>query len=96
MKPPEHREPTGRERQQVLDRFLRQGRLVTMPAKEKNRRIVMEQLAGRFEPGRCYTEQQVNRLLRPVFDDHVRLRRELVDRGLLQRVPDGSSYQRPG
>jgi hypothetical protein len=45
--------------------------------------IILERLALEFEPGVRYPEREVNRILRPFHDDHVTLRRYLVER----RVP---------
>jgi hypothetical protein len=45
-----------------------------------------------FDPGRSYTESEINVRLRQIFDDHVALRRYLVTAGCLERASDGSSY----
>jgi Uncharacterized protein conserved in bacteria (DUF2087) len=42
-------------------------------------------VAGRFEPDRRYAEPEVNDMLMSLHDDHVSLRRYLVDEGLLDR-----------
>lgn len=47
--------------------------------------MVLEYVAGRFEPDRQYAEPEVNELLKSLHDDHVSLRRYLVDEGLLDR-----------
>jgi hypothetical protein len=46
---------------------------------------VLEYLAGRFEPGRDYTEADVNAILGELHDDYVTVRRLLVDERLLER-----------
>jgi len=79
-------------RQKVLNTFLRQGRLVSIPAQLKKRQIVLEKLAQEFEPGRTYTEREVNQVLVDVHDDVATLRRGMIEHGLMQR--DGGLYWR--
>lgn len=70
----------------VLRNFVDEhGRITALPARESKRRLVLEYVAERFEPGREYDEKQVNGVLLELFDDYVTLRRLLVDDGLLTR-----------
>jgi len=68
-----------------LARFFRGARLETMPAREPDRRAVLEHIVTRFERGRAYEEREVNSLLSDVDADFATLRRYLVDAGLLTR-----------
>jgi hypothetical protein len=61
------------------------GRLRALPAREGKRRLVLAWVAGRFESGRTYTEQEVNGALLALHDDPASLRRFLVDEGFLAR-----------
>jgi DNA-binding HxlR family transcriptional regulator len=79
-------------RQKVLATFLRQGRLIGIPAQLKKRQIVLEKIAQEFEPERTYTEREVNQILVDFHDDVATLRRGLIEHGLMQR--DGSVYWR--
>ena len=56
--------------------------------------IVLKYLATQFELGVLYTEREVNALLNQdhTFGDPALLRRELFERGLVDRVPNGSAY----
>jgi len=74
----------------------RDGRLTQWPTKQKTQRMAIAILAGRFEPGRVYTERQVNELLVEchTFGDWALLRRMLFDWGYLDRKSDCSSYWR--
>jgi hypothetical protein len=78
----------------VLRRFIHDGRLLAMPAAHGKRLVVLDHLAGLFEPGRRYPEPEVNRLLARYHPDYAMLRRYLVDDGFLDRadkpVPSGS------
>ena len=86
-RPPRQRElpDATAEQQRVLRNFVEDGRLVRMPARQGQRRVILEYVAGRFEPERRYAESEVNQLLKPLYDDYVSLRRYLVDEGLLVR-----------
>lgn len=78
----------------VLDRFLAGGRIAVMPTKRRKRLVVLDWVAQRFEPGRTYTEPEVDALLKQVYDDHAALRRYLVEEDLMSR--DGGVYRRSG
>ena len=78
----------------VLRRFVHNGRLLAMPAAHAKRLVVLDHLAGLFEPGRRYPEREVNELLGRYHPDYAMLRRYLVDDGFLDRAdepaPSGS------
>ncbi|MBD1848481.1 DUF2087 domain-containing protein [Leptolyngbya sp. FACHB-711] len=74
-----------------------QGRLEKWPSRRNKGRLqqlALEYLANQFEHDLLYNEQEVNALLRQhhTFDDPALLRRELFDRGLIDRLRDGSAY----
>lgn len=73
------------ERSKVLAAFLRDGRLTALPAAESRRRILLEYIADQFDPGRTYTEREVNALIAPLYDDYTTIRRALVDARLFYR-----------
>ncbi|HXF63217.1 MAG TPA: DUF2087 domain-containing protein [Caldilineaceae bacterium] len=72
--------------EQVLATFVRDGRIIQYPAQPGKRLVVLRWLAEQFEPGRAYSEREVNDLLRNHSEDHATLRRYLVDHGFLQRA----------
>jgi hypothetical protein len=78
----------------VLRAFLRDGRLVSVPAQQSKRRVVLDHLVRVFEPGVRYPEREVNALLRAWHPDVAALRRYLVDDGLLTR--EAGVYWRSG
>jgi hypothetical protein len=78
----------------VLRAFVRDGRLVSMPASRAKRRIVLEHLAACFEPGIKYPERAVDAVLRAWNDDYASLRRYLVDEELMDR--ENGVYWRTG
>ncbi len=72
-------------RRKVLDSFFLYGKLKSLPVQYKKKRIVLEELAKMFLPGRRYTEKEVNILIADVNEDFCTLRRELVCEHLLDR-----------
>ena len=71
--------------EEILARFIRAGRIVTVPAKRSRRLILLDHVAQRFEPGVQYPEGAVNRELRNLHEDYAAMRRYLVDEGFLER-----------
>jgi hypothetical protein len=69
----------------VLRNFVSDGRLRQIPASQAKRRIVLDWLAARFEPGKTYPERDVNLLLGLAHADVAALRRYLVDEEFLER-----------
>lgn len=81
---------------QELRNFLdSEGRLTKYPGKLRPKLFSLYYLASRFQAGRLYTEREVNELLREwhTFEDWALLRRDLYDRGFLEREQDGSHYR---
>jgi ADP-ribose pyrophosphatase YjhB (NUDIX family) len=70
----------------VLKAYTRDGRITTFPAQGSRLRLLLEHVAAVFEPGVRYPEREVGALLRAWHPDHARLRRYLVDAGLLDRA----------
>jgi len=70
---------------QVLRNYLVDGRLTHIPAVRSKRLVVLDFLAGQFEPGRIYPEDQINYLLGRFHADYAALRRYLVEEELVER-----------
>ena len=76
----------GDERAKVLASFFRNGKLQHIPTGDRRRLIVLEEFAKLFEPGRVYTEPEVNEVIKQVYDrDYTTIRRWLVDLVFLNR-----------
>ena len=69
----------------VLRRFVKDGRLTSIPASHGKRLVVLDWLAQRFEPGEIYPERAVNLVIGKVHGDYATLRRYLVDDSFLER-----------
>ena len=76
--------------------FIRDGRITAIPAKRIRRRLLLDQVAQAFEPGRTYPEPAVDEILKAVFDDHCTLRRYLVDEAFMSRNTAGVYWRAGG
>ena len=77
------------------EKFLERGRLVRTPRRLDDRTLVLEHLAARLlAPGEAAPEPALTARLAEVSDDPVRLRRDLVEAGLVGRRQDGGLYWR--
>ncbi|MGE5370457.1 MAG: DUF2087 domain-containing protein [Solirubrobacterales bacterium] len=86
---------TQAESDKILNAYFKtglDGPLDSYPLKEKKRVAILRHLVKRFEPGRAYSEKEVNAIIRQIFDDPMMLRRHLIDYGFMDRKPDGSAY----
>lgn len=79
----------------VIASYVENGRLKQIPTKQKKLLIILRWLVGQFEPGKRYTETEVNDILRRYNEDYASLRREMIDFHLLDRESGGSVYWRP-
>ena len=67
-------------------------KLKVFSAKEKKKVVILKRIAQEFEPGRRYTEGEVNSLLKEIYFDFATLRRYLVEYGWISREKDCSAY----
>lgn len=68
------------------------GRLKQIPTKLKKFEAVLRYVAQAFEPGKQYTEKEVNQILGRYHEDTAVLRRGLVDSGMMDREASGGFY----
>ena len=71
------------------------GSLKEIPAQRKKLEAILRYLTESFEPGRRYSEKQVNEILARFHEDTASLRRELVGYGLMARAGGGGDYWKP-
>ena len=81
-------------REQVLRAFMKDGRITQIPRQPSKRRVLLDLLAQEFEPGRRYTEREVNETLARFHPDTAAWRRYLVDDEFMER--EAGSYWRAG
>ncbi len=72
-------------RQKVLDSFFQYGKLLSIPVQRKKERIILEKIAENFQPGRQYTEKEVNLIIADFHDDFCTIRRDMVSEQILER-----------
>lgn len=86
---------TKKERDQILKttfESLDPLKLKHFPAKDKKKVVVLTKIAEEFDAGREYTEKEINKVLMPIFDEYIIIRRYLIEYGFIDREADGSKY----
>lgn len=82
-----------KEDSKVLRDYTRGGKLTRIPLKKKKMMVVLRWLSTLFQPDTMYTEKEVNTIIRAIYaEDHVALRRGLIDMGYLRRERGGGQY----
>jgi hypothetical protein len=70
----------------VIWAFIRDDRLVSIPAQDKKRRVILRFLIERcFAEDRAYPEREVNQRLALFHPDVAALRRYMIEAGLMTR-----------
>lgn len=71
-------------------------KLKVWPSKPDKKQLAMEYIASKFEFDKEYMEKEVSEIIRAnhTFYDHPMIRRELINRKLLARTPNGAKYWR--
>jgi excisionase family DNA binding protein len=71
--------------QQIVDRFMKDGRFKTLPVQRKKRKYILEHILGQFEHNRVYTEREINEKITEFHDDYCQVRREFVVEKMMSR-----------
>jgi RimJ/RimL family protein N-acetyltransferase len=87
--------PWTEEESVILGRFFEGGRLRTIPTHASKRFLVLEKVAQEFEPGKRYSEREVNFKIQLIHSDYAAIRRYMVDGGLMDRA-DGAYWRTGG
>ena len=89
---------TRQEREKALKTYMNtDGSLKQIPAREKKKIIILREIMKRFEPGREYTEKEVNQILKEIYaEDFPSIRRALIEYGFMDRTDDCSAYRAAG
>jgi hypothetical protein len=67
-------------------------KLKLFSAKEKKKIVTLRKIAQQFETGKVYTEKELNRILKDIYDDYPTLRRYLIEYGFMERSTDCMQY----
>jgi biotin operon repressor len=79
----------------VIRDFVRpDGSLKEIPVRRRKLEAILRHIVGEFEPGKRYSEKQVNAILAHFHADTATLRRELVASSLMERAGGGGEYWR--
>ncbi len=79
----------------VLSSFLSaNGRIKSFPAQDKKLQVILRHVVQVFEPGKRYSEKQVNEQLAQFNEDTAFLRRSLIEYKLMEREGGGGDYWR--
>lgn len=86
---------TQDEQEKILRKYFPEGTSKPMskfPPKEKQRLIVLREIAKHLKDDHNYSEKELNQTLKNIFNDYALIRRYLIEYGFLDRKPDGSQY----
>ncbi len=80
------------ERVKTIKSYFIKGRLKIIPAKEKKKIIILQEIMEKFEKGKKYTRENLNSILKEFYEDYASLRRYLIEYGFMERTSDGKIY----
>lgn len=69
-------------------------KLKVFSAKEKKKIVILRRIIQEFEPGKTYSEREVNEILKEIYEDYATIRRYLVEYGYMTRTNDCREYRR--
>ncbi|RKD30056.1 DUF2087 domain-containing protein [Thermohalobacter berrensis] len=86
-------EITEKEKEKIIKTYFEEnGSLNVFPSKEKRKIVVLQHIVKNFKNDKKYTEKEVNRILKRIFEDYVTLRRYLIEYGFMERSRDCKYY----
>jgi excisionase family DNA binding protein len=65
--------------------FDKDGRLKAIPTTRSKRLFVLQHLAGKLDPARVYSEDEINKFIAPFHEDVCTIRREFIMNKLMVR-----------
>lgn len=84
---------TDKERETTIKNYMDEtGAIKTYPSKEKKKIIVLSEVVKNFSKGSKYSEKEINRILKRVYEDYATIRRALIEYGFIDRSNDCSTY----
>lgn len=86
---------TEKEREKAILTYMdNNGALKQFPAKEKKKLILLGEIIKNFKTDTKYTEMQVNRILKRIYEeDYPTIRRALIEYGFMERSVDCKVYR---
>lgn len=84
---------TDKERETTIKNYMDEnGAIKTFPSKAKKKIIILGEVVKNFSKGRKYSEKEINRVLKRIYEDFVSIRRALIEYGFVERSKDCSEY----
>lgn len=84
---------TVSEKDNIINKFISEdNKLTKFPKKEKEKLAILMWIIKQFKNGVHYTEKEINEILIKIYDDHVLIRRYLIEYGFMNRKDDCSEY----
>lgn len=84
---------TDKERESTIKNYMDEdGAIKTYPAKEKKKIVILSEVVKNFSKEKKYSEKEINRILKRIYEDYATIRRALVEYGFIERSNDCSSY----
>jgi DNA-binding CsgD family transcriptional regulator len=84
---------TEEDKEKIIKTYFDEtGALKEIPAKAKKKIVVLQHIMENFKKDKQYKEIEVNRILKRINEDHVSLRRALIEYGFMDRKSDCSYY----
>ena len=70
---------------QVAQFFDAKGALIQIPAKQSKKIEVLKKIAESFDPGKKYSEKELNEIILKFNKDTAAIRRHMIEFGILER-----------
>lgn len=84
---------TDVEKVKVIETYFNEdGSLKGYPAREKKKIIVLEEITHNFKKNYKYSEKELNKILKKIYEDYATIRRALIEYGYFERNNDCSEY----
>ncbi|HKL47939.1 MAG TPA: DUF2087 domain-containing protein [Candidatus Izemoplasmatales bacterium] len=86
---------TLKEKNEMIDKFFHSKQplsIIRFPKKQKYKFLCLLWIRDLFDSHQEYSEKEVNKMIKPVYNDYAMVRRYLVDFNLLKRTKDGRVY----
>ncbi len=80
------------ERQKTIKSYFIGSKLKIIPSREKKKIIILQEILKNFENGKKYEREEINKILKKIYEDYASLRRYLIEYGFMERTSDGKTY----
>lgn len=85
---------TDKEREKTIKTYIDEnGAIKQFPAREKKKIIILGEIRKNFIRNKEYSENEVNIILKRIYEDYTTIRRALIEYGFLDRSVDCSIYR---